>query len=328
MPALPSIYDLTIEPLRAWDFSRPLFVQASRAPEFDELVDVLHVRLGLAPERSTILTNAAYPPRASWRGQHLRNPEPRLSDGTAAFVADLVRDPFSVLVTTTTAHNLAMRFHSNVACFCHAMEPTPSLVVNRDGQFATARDFFLIADHVVGTATFVANILGSQMEAEALFEAARKRPRGQVVEIGRFSGGTAVLLALAARQSGQPGVISIDMLRLPAAEYFCRVNGVEADVQLLDGASHEIAACWRDRQPVPDISLLFIDADHSYEAVARDIAAWVPYVVDGGTIALHDSCTADCGVAKAVYYHLRGRDGFGNFRQVGSMVLSERESRP
>ena len=329
MPALPSIYDLTIEPLRAWDFSRPLFVQASRSPEFTELVDVFHARLGLPPERSTILTNTAYAATPRWPGQHIRNPEPRLSHETAAFVAALVRQPFSVVVTTTKAHNLAMRFHSNVACFCHAMEPTASIVVNKDGQFAAARDFFLIADHVVGNARFVANLLGSQIEAEALFEAALNRPAGRVVEIGRFSGGTAVLLALAARQSGQPGVVSIDLLRLPAAEYFCHVNGVERDVELLDGDSQELAAQWGDRQPSPGISLLFIDADHAYDAVARDIAAWVPHVVEGGTIALHDACTADCGVAKAVYRHLKGCDGFANFRQVGSTVLCERrEIRP
>ena len=323
MTVLSSIYDLTLDPLRAWDFSRPLFVQASPSSEFNDLVDVFHERLGLAPERSTILTSARHPTRLGWAGRHLRNPEARLSATTATHLG-VAPGRFSVVVATTMGHNLAMRFHSNVAAFCHAAEPVPSLVVNRFGQFAQARTFFLIADQLVCSAKFVANMLVGQAEAEALFHATLNRPPGHVVELGRFSGGTAVLLALAARQSGRPGVVSVDLERLPAVEYFLRVNGVEQDVQLLDGDSQGMAVRWRELQTNPDISLLFIDADHSYEAVARDIAAWERYVVDGGTIALHDASTPDCGVAKAVYHHLAGRQGFTNFRQVGSTVFCER----
>lgn len=324
MTVLSSIFDLTLEPLCAWDFSRPLFVQASRSPQFDELVDVFHQRLGLPPEDSTILTSAVYPARPRWRGQHVVNAETRLSSLTAASVTALDGAPFSVVVATTKAHNMAMRFHSNVACFCHALEPTPSIVVTDVGQFAAARDFFLMGDHAVGTARFVANLLVGHAEAEALFEAAATRPAGHVVEIGRFSGGTAVLLALGARAGGRPGVVSIDLTHLPAADYFCRVNGVENDVTLLDGDSATVAGQWRDLQPDPGISLLFIDADHSYDGVARDLAAWTPYMVDGGTIALHDTSTPDCGVAKAIHHHLAGNQGFTNLRQVGSTVMCER----
>jgi predicted O-methyltransferase YrrM len=326
--ALASLYDVTLEPLRAWDFSRPLFVQASPSAQFAELVDVFHHRLELPPERSTLFTNAAHVPRLGWAGRHLVNPAPRLSAATAAYISALIPEPFSVVVTTTLAHHLAMRFHSNVACFCHAVEPTPCLVINRVGQFAAARDFFFIADYLVGSVRFVANILGGSNEVEALFEAALHRPPGHIVEIGRFSGGMTVLLALAARQSGRPGVVSVDILRLPAVDYFCRVNGVEGDVQLFDEGSEAVAARWRNLQIEPGISLLFIDADHSSDAVSRDIVSWAPYVVRGGTIALHDASTPDCGVAKAIYHHLMARAGFTNFRQVGTTVLCERTLQP
>lgn len=36
------------------------------------------------------------------------------------------------------------------------------------------------------------------------------------------------------------------------------------------------------------VHLLFIDGDHSYGAVARDIAGWAPKVPAGGVIAFHD----------------------------------------
>lgn len=37
------------------------------------------------------------------------------------------------------------------------------------------------------------------------------------------------------------------------------------------------------------IGLLWIDGDHSYEAVAQDYYGWLPHVVDGGIIAFHDT---------------------------------------
>lgn len=323
----PSIYDLTLERFDEWDFSRPLFVQANRSPRFSELVDVFHGRLGLDPACSTVLTSATHPQRPWSAAQHLRNPEPRLSAATAAFLSGARTDPFSVVVTTTMApigdFYPSMRHHSNVACFCHAMEPVPSMVVNDVGQFAAARDFFLIGEHAAGSSTFVANLLVTPAEAEALFTSARTRPEGLVVEIGRFSGGTAVLLALAARASERPGVVSVDIERLPAAEYFCRVNGVDRDVQLLDGDSQVVASQWANRHD-PGIATLFIDADHSYDAAVRDIATWTPYVVEGGTVALHDAAGRDCGVGKAIYHHLVGHPDFTNFRRVDTMVLCER----
>ena len=37
------------------------------------------------------------------------------------------------------------------------------------------------------------------------------------------------------------------------------------------------------------IDFLFIDADHTWSAIERDWRDWVPHVVIGGIIALHDS---------------------------------------
>jgi predicted O-methyltransferase YrrM len=325
MTTLASVYDLTLEPLKRFDFSRPLFVQASPAEEFRELFEVIHERLGLRFDRSAILTNAAYPARPEDGWTHLRNPDARLSADTAGLLRHALPEPPSIVVVTTIAQKLAMRFHSNVASFCHALEPTPSIVVTRVGQFAPARDFFNLADHEVAGTRFVANMLVSQDEAAALFRAAADRPAGHVVEVGRFSGGTAVLLALGARHGGRPGIVSVDQVRLPAVEHFCKVNGVQGDIQLLDGDSLAIAARWGGIQTQPGISMLFVDADHTYEGVIRDLDAWLPHVVAGGTIAMHDSTTPDCGVSKAIYRHALGRTEFGNFRQVGSTVFFERQ---
>lgn len=50
---------------------------------------------------------------------------------------------------------------------------------------------------------------------------------------------------------------------------------------------------------------VFIDADHSYEAVKADIQAWWPKVKPGGMFAGHD--IAECGVRRAVEEEFPGR---------------------
>jgi predicted O-methyltransferase YrrM len=45
---------------------------------------------------------------------------------------------------------------------------------------------------------------------------------------------------------------------------------------------------------------VFIDADHAYESVARDIDAWLPKVRSGGTLSGHDFMLEIPGVIRAV----------------------------
>jgi hypothetical protein len=48
-----------------------------------------------------------------------------------------------------------------------------------------------------------------------------------------------------------------------------------------------------------NISLLWIDGDHSYKGVKSDFDYWAPYLIDGGIIAFHDSLDQKLGP-----YHL------------------------
>lgn len=50
------------------------------------------------------------------------------------------------------------------------------------------------------------------------------------------------------------------------------------------GASWEVAAQFEDQS----IDFVFIDADHIYEHVRKDVLAWLPKVKPGGIIAGHD----------------------------------------
>jgi len=65
---------------------------------------------------------------------------------------------------------------------------------------------------------------------------------------------------------------------------------------ILQGDSAEMAT------HIPDnsLSMVYIDADHSYEGVKRDIEAFYPKVISGGLIAFHDYLSPDYGVQQAV----------------------------
>lgn len=66
--------------------------------------------------------------------------------------------------------------------------------------------------------------------------------------------------------------------------------------QMIPGSSHLAAL----RVPNQSLALCYIDADHSYEGVMRDIASWHSKVVKGGIMAFHDYEAPQYGVKKAV----------------------------
>lgn len=69
-----------------------------------------------------------------------------------------------------------------------------------------------------------------------------------------------------------------------------------ANVAVLRGLSYQQAA------NVPDnsLSLLYLDGDHSYDGVAKDLRAWNSKVIKGGIIAGHDYLNSAYGVKPAV----------------------------
>lgn len=60
---------------------------------------------------------------------------------------------------------------------------------------------------------------------------------------------------------------------------------------------------------VPDESLImvYLDANHSYEAVIDDLNAWFPKIVSGGIISGHDFMNDEYGVKRAVNEFCSGR---------------------
>lgn len=126
-----------------------------------------------------------------------------------------------------------------------------------------------------------------------------------VVEIGSWMGKSSFALAKGIKSKSDPVLYCIDPFETDSASLFtetltgiarslaCSVeqqfirnmkkNGVYEMIKLLNGRSTEFAATFAE-----DIDLLFIDGDHSYEAVMRDFEDWSKFLKPGGIIALHD----------------------------------------
>ena len=128
----------------------------------------------------------------------------------------------------------------------------------------------------------------TEVERQAL----RRHAAGRraIVEIGVYEGVSSRLLRETMAPDGTlwcvdpffPGRLGFSFgLSIARSEVAKSKNG---EVHFVTKLSHDAAQGW----PEP-IDMVFIDADHSYEAVKQDWDDWSPHVVPGGVIALHDS---------------------------------------
>ena len=104
----------------------------------------------------------------------------------------------------------------------------------------------------------------------------------RVVEIGRYRGGTTLLLAAAGGN-----VLSIDIdeqLRESDESLRSALSrlGLEGRAELIidDSSTFPVEA--------GSVDILFIDGDHRYEGASRDVAHWLPGLRRGGLLLLHD----------------------------------------
>ena len=122
------------------------------------------------------------------------------------------------------------------------------------------------------------------LEAGLLFKTAAKAP-GNILEIGTKIGGSSVLLAAAA---GDRKVYSVDIIphrnrkKGRVLDKITPTNLIEK-IDFIVEESTSVANRWEEK-----LGLIFIDGDHTPEAVARDIVAWKPHVMKGGYMAFHD----------------------------------------
>lgn len=144
-------------------------------------------------------------------------------------------------------------------------------------------------------------------EGLALYEAAAGSP-GPFLEVGTYCGKSAVYLGAAARQAGtvlftvdhhrgseenqagwehhEADLVDPDIGLMDTLPHFRRTivgADLEDAVVAIVGDSATVAAHW-----MTPLGFLFIDGGHGPVPAHQDYERWVPHVMVGGTLAIHD----------------------------------------
>jgi len=130
-------------------------------------------------------------------------------------------------------------------------------------------------------------------ELGALYDLGRHCPPGAAaLEIGSYLGASACYIAAGLREVGGrlycvdtwQNETMPDGIRDTLAEFKQNTRGVEDLLCLVRKRSDELTTT-----DIPDkLDLIFIDGDHSYEAVKADFLHVTPWLTENGIVAFHD----------------------------------------
>jgi len=137
--------------------------------------------------------------------------------------------------------------------------------------------------------------------------AVQKAPRNAIfVEIGTWQGKSAAYLSVEAENSGKN-------IEIHCIDSFTWLNGFDSVEELEKACRGNLKNCSnitihrRKSTDNPEDVLggeyadfIYIDANHSYEAVKDDIATWYPFLRVGGVMAGHDYSKRFTGLRCAV----------------------------
>lgn len=172
--------------------------------------------------------------------------------------------------------------------------------------------------------------------------AARVDPEHHIVEIGSYKGKSTAHLAFGAKKGLGAHVTAIDLWMSGGQrdkEGIARLNKQYATEEVFNTFKKQIASLHLEKHITPwqcasleaalfwhkkPIGLLFIDAEHSYQACSADIRAWSQYIVPGGYIALHDYSDTFPGVVQATEELIESNPSYENF-QVQQALFTARK---
>ena len=152
---------------------------------------------------------------------------------------------------------------------------------------------------------------------------------GTIVEVGSWKGMSAAYLAVEIINSGkQISLFCVDTWEGSGEhqEDLHVKNGTLFDLfaRNIESVSHVVSPMRMDSITASkhfadkSIDVVFMDADHSFESVSKDIASWLPKVKDGGYIGGHDYHADWPGVIQAVKLHFND-----SFQVIGDSWLVE-----
>lgn len=204
-------------------------------------------------------------------------------------------------------------------------------------QLLAVSEYTLLVERFKGIEGWI-----NDMQGYALYRLAREgEGAGAIVEIGSWLGRSTGWLAAGSQARGREPVHAVDTFdggpALNAEDYpilkeqgttFHAFNdnleraGVFEQVEPVVSDSLSAAARW-DGRP---IRLLFIDGDHSYEAVKADLAAWLPYVISGGYVVFDDVGEAYPGVQRVTAEATAEGGPLARVFAIGKMWVTRRRA--
>ena len=109
-------------------------------------------------------------------------------------------------------------------------------------------------------------------------------PKGATVaEVGWWLAGSSVDIASILKAKGGK-LTCVDLYRAPQCDQNIKSMGVGDTIQFIQGTSWEVPTTLTEQ-----FDLVFVDADHSYESVKKDLLAWIPRIKPGGILLNDDS---------------------------------------
>ena len=180
--------------------------------------------------------------------------------------------------------------------------------------------------------------------------ALQQASHGPLLEVGTYCGKSAVYLGAAAREVGEnvftgdphrgseenqagwehhdDSLVDPRSGRMDTLPFFRRTiedAGLEDQVVAVIGKSSTVARHWRT-----PLALLFIDGGHGAEPARADYESWVPWVMAGGLLVIHDVFPdpADGGRPpyEQIYRPALESGAFTEVEALGSMRVLERTS--
>lgn len=138
------------------------------------------------------------------------------------------------------------------------------------------------------------------------------------VEVGVYTGQSVAYLAVALNHGEYTSSIQIDLVDIELTKHGALKNLAPVISTGIIGIVHELDSVDASKLYADgSLDFVFIDAEHDYANVRRDIDAWLPKVKPGGIISGHDHCPDFPGVMQAVtetfprYEVFRGERGPG-----------------
>ena len=149
-------------------------------------------------------------------------------------------------------------------------------------------------------------------DAELLFEYAKDKKH--IVEIGTLKGGSAIILGATGNT-----VYTIDNL---SSDNSNKQDAIEVlrefrKVHVITADSAETGKLWKRK-----VDMLFVDGDHAYESVRKDIDAWIDKLVLKGIMAF-DDYESWPGVTQAVDESI-ARGELKKITQARSLIITEK----